>query len=171
MNRSQIRLFQRSFLQLMPDGDRLTDLFFARLFQLDPALRGLFPNDLRPQKAELMRALALVARGLEFPEQWQPQLRQLGMRHAQFGVTPHHYETFGAALLWTVQIGLGEDFTPKLGAAWSAFYAQLAATMQGLGKQPDTAEYGSGSASNPSYRRQEETFSPSQARTLKEQPK
>lgn len=171
MNRTQIRQFQRSFLQLMPDGDQLTDLFFARLFQLDPALRGLFPNDLRQQKVGLMRTLALVARSLEFPEQWEPLLRQLGKRHAQYGVTPRDYETFGTALLWTVETGMGEDFTPKLRAAWSAFYAQVAAAMQGSPRQPGATEH-SGSTSVPNFRGWEDKLlSLANSSNLKEQPK
>lgn len=130
MNSFQILVFQHSFLQLMPDADKLSDLFFARLFQLDPTLRGMFPNDLRVQKSKLMRALALVTRSLESPEQWQPLVLQLGRRHAGYGVTARHYEIFGQALLWTVETGLGEDFTPELRAAWCAFYDELATRMQ-----------------------------------------
>lgn len=132
MNVSQVTLFQRSFLQLMPDADKLTDLFFARLFQLDPTVRGMFPNDLRVQKGKLMRALAQLARHLESPNQSRLLMEQLGRRHARLNLNAGHYDTFGAALLWTLETGLGEDFTPELREAWRAFYDELAAVMQSI---------------------------------------
>lgn len=130
MQPSQIALFRQSFLQLVPEADMLTDLFYARLFQLDPSMRALFPVNLYTQKGKLMHILALMARSVELPDRWLPQIQQLGRRHAQYQLQARHYETFGAALLWTLETGLGEEFTPELRAAWSAFYDELALAMQ-----------------------------------------
>jgi nitric oxide dioxygenase len=35
----------------------------------------------------------------------------------------------GAALLWTLQQGLGDDYTPQVAAAWAALYDALASVM------------------------------------------
>jgi hemoglobin-like flavoprotein len=53
----------------------------------------------------------------------------LGRRHVIYGVEERHYETVGAALLWTLAAGLGEAFTPDLRAAWTAAYKLVSNTM------------------------------------------
>lgn len=52
------------------------------------------------------------------------------MRHAGYGVKAEHYATVGAALLWTLEKGLGEGFTPPVREAWSTMYGTVAAVMQ-----------------------------------------
>jgi nitric oxide dioxygenase len=90
----------------------------------------MFKGDIGEQKRKLMGALALVVAGLHQPEQILGAVRQLGQRHATYGVQPGHYETVGVALLWTLEQGLGERFTPAVKDAWAAAYGLVAATMQ-----------------------------------------
>ena len=123
-------LVQQTFAQIAPADDLVADLFFARLFQLDPTLRGLFPNDLRSTKIRLMRTLAQCVREINTPGDAMPEIAALGRRHLGYGVQPKHYQTFGEALLWTLEKGLGEDFTPELREAWRAFYDELTTVMQ-----------------------------------------
>ena len=52
-------------------------------------------------------------------------------RHSGYGVTEAHYRVVGEALLWTLERGLGPDFTPEVRAAWAKVYGVLAAAMQG----------------------------------------
>jgi hemoglobin-like flavoprotein len=77
-----------------------------------------------------MTTLALVVRGLSAPEQIVPAVRHLGARHAGYGVRPEHYQTVGAALLWTLEQGLGDRFTDEAKTAWTAAYTLLAGLMQ-----------------------------------------
>jgi hemoglobin-like flavoprotein len=94
----------------------------------------MFKGDLDEQKRKLMTALAFAVGGLNQPERMLPAVRQLGQRHMGYGVQPGHYETVGAALLWTLAQGLGEQFTPpEVEAAWTAAYQLLASTMQEAG--------------------------------------
>ena len=37
------------------------------------------------------------------------KLKELARRHVNYGVENRHYATVGAALLWTLQVGLGES--------------------------------------------------------------
>ena len=115
---------------MRPIADTAAGLFYARLFELDPALRPLFRGDLQQQGRKLMAALGMTVAGLPHWPQLQPVLRQLGARHVGYGVRPEHYDTVGAALLWTLQQGLGSGFTPEVGAAWMRAYAAVAAAMQ-----------------------------------------
>ena len=130
MDSQQITLVQDSFAQVAPIADRAADLFYARLFQLDPSLRHMFKGDMREQKRKLMTMLTIAVNGLTRPQELLPAVQELGHRHAAYGVEGRHYDTVGAALLWTLEKGLGEAFTPEVKAAWVAVYTLLATTMQ-----------------------------------------
>jgi len=45
------------------------------------------------------------------------------------GVSVEQYVPVGAALLWTLEKGLGEAFTPEIREAWATTYRVLAGTM------------------------------------------
>src|SRR5688572_8721118 len=130
MNSQQIGLVQASFALVAPIADQAADLFYTRLFELDPALRGMFKGDMAEQKRKLITMLTVAVNSLTRPESLLPAVQALGRRHAGYGVENRHYETVGAALLWTLEKGLGEAFTPEVKAAWVAVYTLLATTMQ-----------------------------------------
>jgi nitric oxide dioxygenase len=129
MTPEQTLLVQRSFAQVLPIADQAADLFYDRLFALDPSLRHLFKADLSQQKRALMAMLQVAIAGLDEPATLLPVVQQLGVRHAGYGVTERDYATVGAALLWTLERGLGDGFTPAVADAWTAVYSLLATTM------------------------------------------
>ncbi len=129
MNERQIQLVQESFAQVKPIAGVAADLFYGRLFELDPTLRAYFSEDLSTQKDKLMTTLAFAVAGLNRPETILPAVQELGRRHVGYGVCTEHYQTVGAALLWTLAQGLGDQFTPEVEAAWTAVYTLLANTM------------------------------------------
>lgn len=130
MNAQQISLVQESFGHVAPIADTAADLFYQRLFELDPGLRSLFKGDLKAQKVKLMQTLSAVARGLHHIEKLIPVVEELGRRHMGYGVKEEHYQTVGAALLWTLEQGLGDLYTPDVAEAWTAAYTLLAGVMQ-----------------------------------------
>ena len=130
MTQQQIELIQRSFAQVAPAAETVAALFYERLFILDPSLRPMFRGDLQEQGRKLMQVLAFAVNGLERLDQIVPAVEQLGRRHAGYGVRDEHYATVGAALLWTLEQGLGAEFTPEMREAWTAVYTLLAGTMQ-----------------------------------------
>jgi hemoglobin-like flavoprotein len=130
MNPDQIALVQSSFAHVVPISDTAATLFYTRLFELDPSLRPLFHTDMPTQGRKLMDMLRVVVNGLNRLEALVPAVQALGRRHAAYKVEDRHYDTVGAALLWTLRQGLGEGFTPEVEDAWKAAYALLAATMQ-----------------------------------------
>jgi hemoglobin-like flavoprotein len=123
-------LVQRTFAELLPMADTAAVLFYERLFVLDPTLQPLFHGDMREQGRKLMAMLQTVVGGLRRLEALVPMVQQLGVRHRGYGVTDAHYATVGAALLWTLEQGLGERFTPEVQAAWTSAYTVLADTMR-----------------------------------------
>ena len=129
MTPRQILLVQQTFALVQP-VDEVAALFYERLFTLDPALRCLFKGDMPRQGRMLMAMIGAAVNGLSRPEQLAPVVHQLGARHAGYGVQHAHYATVAAALLWTLESGLGEHFTPEVSEAWGTAYGLLAGLMQ-----------------------------------------
>jgi nitric oxide dioxygenase len=129
MTPAEIHLVKDSFRRIVPIADQAAALFYARLFELDPALRHLFRGDMREQGRKLMTMIAVAVQSLEHLDTLVPAVRQLGARHAGYGVTPEHYAVVGAALLWTLEKGLGPAFTPAVRDAWTSTYYLLANTL------------------------------------------
>lgn len=130
MNSSQKQLVQASFSKVLPIAPQAADLFYTRLFELDPSLRPLFSADMTEQKKKLMQMLATAVRGLDNLDTLVPVVRELGARHIGYGVNDAHYETVASALLWTLEKGLGPDFTAETKDAWVAVYTILSTTMK-----------------------------------------
>jgi hemoglobin-like flavoprotein len=126
---AQIELVQTSFRSVKPIADQAADLFYGRLFEIAPAVRPLFPDDLTEQKKKLMAMLATAVTNLHQVETIVPGVEDLGRRHSRYGVTPEHYKPVGEALLWTLEKGLGPAFTPPVKEAWSGAYTTLASVM------------------------------------------
>jgi hemoglobin-like flavoprotein len=130
MTPHQIDLVQQSFAQVKPIAATAATLFYERLFTLDPSLRRLFRGDMLKQGQMLMSMIGAAVAGLRNLPALVPTLRQLGARHHGYGVQPEHYGTVGGALLWTLERGLGEGFTPEMRDAWGTAYALLSDVMQ-----------------------------------------
>jgi len=130
MNAEHIALVQSSFERVIPIADTAAHLFYTRLFELDPSLRPMFRGDLHEQGRKLMAMLTTAVRHLGRLGEIAPALVTLGQRHAGYGVRAEHYATVASALLWTLEQGLGEYFTPAVRAAWIEAYGVLAAAMQ-----------------------------------------
>ncbi|MBC7939662.1 MAG: hypothetical protein H7Z19_07850, partial [Chitinophagaceae bacterium] len=135
MTDAQIRLVQDSFSQVEPIADPAAAMFYGRLFELDPSLSRLFKGEPVAQGRKLMQMIGAAVRGLDDLPRLVPVVQQLGLRHAGYGVQPAHYATVGAALLWTLQQGLGAAFTPATRDAWTAVYGVLAETMQAAARE------------------------------------
>ena len=58
------------------------------------------------------------------------RVKALGARHVTYGATAAHFAFVGEALLWALERGLGEAFTPEVRSAWTNVYRVLATTMQ-----------------------------------------
>lgn len=129
MTPGQVALVQTSFQKVVPIAATAADLFYDRLFEIAPETRALFPADLSEQKKKLMAMLGTAVTNLHKLETILPAVKALGERHKGYGVTAAHYAPVGAALLWTLEKGLGPDFTPDVKAAWTETYTALAGVM------------------------------------------
>jgi hemoglobin-like flavoprotein len=130
MTPDQKILVQDTFAKVAPQADAAAALFYGRLFEIDPTLKTLFKGDMAEQGQKLMTMLATAVKGLDRPDELLPAVKNLGVRHVGYGVKDEHYDTVAAALLWTLERGLGADFTPDVKDAWIAVYTLLAGTMK-----------------------------------------
>ena len=123
-------LVQKTFATIEPIADDAAVLFYRRLFEIDPSLERMFLGDMTEQRRKLMQMLTAAVKGLDRLDQLVPVVQALGRRHATYGVVDTHYETVGAALLWTLEQGLGAAFTADVRSAWATVYGLLATTMK-----------------------------------------
>lgn len=135
MTPRQIELVESSFAKVAPIADVAAQIFYTRLFELDPALRPLFKSELKTQGKKLMDMLRLVVTNLRNLERILPVLRTLGERHHTYGVKSQDYVTVGSALIDTLHAGLGDEFTSDVCDAWLAAYSALSATMSDAAEQ------------------------------------
>ncbi|MFC1774301.1 globin family protein [Pseudomonadota bacterium] len=130
MTPEQVGLIKESWAQVLPISDKAAELFYGKLFELDPDIKPLFKGDMEEQGKKLMKMINTAVNGLDRLDEIVPAVQQLGARHIAYGVKDEHYDTVGAALLWTLGAGLGEAFTEDTKEAWAAVYGVLADTMK-----------------------------------------
>ena len=122
---------------VVPIADVAVTLFYERLFALDSSLLPMFDRtDMKEQRRKLLVALGTVVNGLDNLKPLLPVLENLGRNHSRYGVKDAHYETVGAALLWTLEQGLGEAWTPAAKAAWTQSYGTVANVMRSAAESP-----------------------------------
>jgi hemoglobin-like flavoprotein len=131
MTPDQIKAIQASFAKVAPISEQAAALFYGRLFEIAPSLKPLFRGDMQEQGRKLMATLAVVVKGLSNLETILPAASALAKRHVGYGVTAANYAPVGEALLWTLERGLGAQWTPELAAAWTAAYGVLSEFMIG----------------------------------------
>jgi hemoglobin-like flavoprotein len=135
MTPTEIGLIRESWTTVEAIADTAAGLFYGRLFELDPAIERLFRRtDMDAQRKNLMQTLTVVVKSLDRLDQILPAVQALGRRHAGYGVREGHYATVGAALLWTLEQGLGDAFTTDVRKAWTTAYGTLASVMIEAGR-------------------------------------
>jgi nitric oxide dioxygenase len=129
MTPDQVTLVQQSFARVAPISETAAVLFYDRLFEIAPSVVPMFPTDMKEQRKKLMATLAVVVGGLSNLDSVLPAASALAKRHVSYGAKPEHYPVVGAALLWTLEKGLGDGWTADVAAAWTAAYGTLSGYM------------------------------------------
>lgn len=136
------RLIVGAFRLIVPVAETVADLFYARLFEDRPHYRKLFPDDMSGQKRKLIAMLSFITKSLDWTEEeWRddvdPQddlflvVLALGRRHHDLYKIPEDsYEPVEVSLMWALDQGLGQAFTPELRRAWTKLYRSLATSMK-----------------------------------------
>ena len=142
MTPEQITLVQQSFAKVAPISEAASGLFYDRLFEVAPSVRAMFPDDMTEQRKKLMQTLAVVVNGLTNLQSILPAASALAKRHVAYGAKAEHYPVVGSTLLWTLEKGLGDAWTPEVATAWTDAYGVLSGFMisEAYGPRPQAAE-------------------------------
>lgn len=136
------KLILSSWRLVVPIAETAADLFYRRLFEIRPAYRQLFPEDLAKQKRKLVTMLSFIVKSMDWmASQWQEDVAPeddlclivlaMGRRHTSlYHIPDESYEPVGQALLWTLEQGLGQAFTDDVRAAWTRLYGVVSTTMR-----------------------------------------
>ena len=130
MNAAQQNLVRTTFARLAVMPEVAGALFYERLFAANPSFRPLFKNDMRIQGVKLMTMLAMVVYNLPEPGPVLPAIRDLAVRHVEYGVKLADYDALREALLYTLEQVLGKDCTPTVRKAWAVCYDELVSEMK-----------------------------------------
>jgi len=130
MTPQQKELVQQTWAMVVPIADTAAELFYGRLFELEPSYKAMFKNDMTEQGKKLMKTINIAVTALDDVEPLIPVLKKMGADHVGYGVKERDYNVVGAALIWTLEKGLGDAFTDEVKNAWGAVYEVLASVMK-----------------------------------------
>jgi len=126
----QVVLVQSTFRTIQPMTATAAELFYKRLFEIEPATATLFKGDMNQQGRRFMQVLAAAVGSLSSMSTLVTIVQRLGLRHAASGVRAEHYDSVQQALLWTLALILQDDYTDEVRSAWATAYAMLAGVMK-----------------------------------------
>jgi hemoglobin-like flavoprotein len=130
LTKKEIALIKKSWSLIMKiDAVVAGDIFYGKLFLENPELRKMFPGNMEDQYRKLFDMLDTIVARLEKIDELKGDIVDMAKRHEGYGVKPEHYNMVGVALLWTLQKGLGTEWTDEIKSAWINCYAILSGTM------------------------------------------
>jgi len=136
MTPQQVAMVQTSWQKVVPIKDKAAELFYGKLFEMDPSLKPLFKGDMAEQGRKLTAMINTAVVNLHQLDGIVGAVQDLGRRHVGYGVKDEHYDTVGGALLWTLGAGLGDAFTDDVKTAWTQAYGILAGAMKEAASAP-----------------------------------
>jgi hemoglobin-like flavoprotein len=129
MTPQQKEIVRTTFETIKAKKEYFSEVLYKKLFELEPKSQALFRGDMVEQRRKLMRMLQISVEHLDNPAELQPMLFNLGQIHHSFGIEPHQFSSFGDALVFSVHVVLGSEYTPEAEQAWRAVYQYLDSTM------------------------------------------
>lgn len=130
MNPHAERIIRESWTTLVPIRAQAAALFYTRLFEIDPTAKALFDGKpMHVQHEKFLQTIDMLVQMLDYPPQIIEELQALSRRHVGYGVLVPHYETVGAALLWALEQGLGDQWNAEMKRAWAELYLFIAGVM------------------------------------------
>ncbi len=140
MDTEQIALVKKTWKIFREiDPFLIGDVFYSKLFIDVPYVKHLFKIPREAQSKKLVEMLSAIIGRLDRLDEVTNDIRQLALRHVGYGVKAEDYKAVGNALIWTLQQGLGSDWTPEVEQAWVNCYKVLSDTMinaAGYSKKP-----------------------------------
>ena len=76
MTPKQISLVQQSWKKVLPIAPQAAEIFYNTLFEMDPSLKALFPDDVTEQGKKLMAMLDTAVKLLDKPDKLIPAVQK-----------------------------------------------------------------------------------------------
>ncbi len=130
MSPEQLELVAATAAKLDADSRQFGQAFYERLFHLAPDVRAMFPADMTAQSTKLVDELVYLVGAAGDLERFLADARELGLRHAGYGVAAAHFGPVEEALVFALEQALGTDWTEEAAAAWHGLYWLVAESMQ-----------------------------------------
>ena len=125
-DKTQIEALRESGAIFRAAPEAVAARFYLLLFEANPELRRLFPDNLDDQGRKLAATLALVVDAIGEWQNLAPVLASLSRRHVGYGVEASHYGVVCTALIQTLtQTGATADQI----ASWKAALEKIASFM------------------------------------------
>ncbi|MFM7298776.1 MAG: globin domain-containing protein [Planctomycetota bacterium] len=118
MTQTSADRIRASFQLIAPKAAEVIDSFYANLFAAAPAVRAMFPEEMKEQKAHLLAALGLVVKHADNLQALREPLLAMGQRHVGYGAQPTHYAAVREVLLATLRQHAGSAWTTQLEDDW-----------------------------------------------------
>lgn len=135
MTPEQVALVKDSWAKVTPIAEKAAELFYGKLFETYPEVKPYFKGDMQEQGRKLMAMINTAVNGLDNLGPLVPAVQELGKRHVGYGVKDEDYDKVAVSLLWTLEQGLGDDFTPETKEAWTVMYTTVADVMKAAAKE------------------------------------
>jgi len=135
------QLVQDSWRAIEPNGVRLVELAVLHLVEIAPSTRSLIANERLPLVCQhVADVLNQLITTLDEPKQFVPLAVRLGRSNPDHGINGRLCPAMGEALVWALQLRLGDSFTPELQAAWLECHHLVSAIMR-RAEQSKTGEF------------------------------
>ena len=135
MNSKQIALVRKTCSDVAPVADSTAEVFYQKLFQLNPALRPVFAGHLHERGRHLLETVEAAARVTDKPDLLASVMADLDNHQIASAAGDRRYEAIGAALILAFRQGLGPAFTPDARQAWIALFDYIDGTMKAKTRQ------------------------------------
>ena len=130
MTTYQINLIKSTWKVAAENAETVGPLFYNNLFQIAPELKPIFSRTTVPEQSKkLLATLSYVIAKLDTLDDIIDEVAKLAQRHVHYGVEAKHYSQVGAALILTLEAGLGELWNEEVERAWLNCYGILSSAM------------------------------------------
>ena len=127
---NNVTLLEKSYEALASKGEHIVERFYDELFTRYPDVKPLFENvSQKSQQNKLLAALQLVVTNLRSPDNLYNALKQLGMRHKNYGANAELYKAVSATLLDVLKEEAGDQWNDKVHQVWEEALSNISKTM------------------------------------------
>lgn len=122
-------IIKTSWSYVIAEREMTGEMFYDKLFELNPALQAMFPQDMEQQIGKLIDMITYMVSRMQVMSEIQKDIDAMAVRHAGYGVHDAHYATVGDALIWVLEKRLGDQWDEETRQSWTELYDMWATSM------------------------------------------